>query len=287
MKRYASIFCFLVCLIAAQATIYVYSTKDAVQIQRNGQWANLFVGDTVQGTDWIQTGEFGKVDFYDDNINNFISIQSSTPQQVKQLIDQNNTKTSSLPQEYRRGIRDALRGRTEIINDLWNTRGGGVSRGSEDWDYQVCTALLNRKNGASDYSIKFSIIDYRTMQSVTKVAENQQIIIEVSNNSNTPLFVNIIDCMPNGDKEALVKVDSFDAIMDLHIPAHSIIRLTNYPISFFPANTTDTLQLIASPVPFNLSNVLNMMKKPEMLNRTKKSDYPIGVYTTTIQITGK
>ena len=270
--------------VAINATIYVYSIKDATQIQRSGKLEYLFVGDTVQESDWIQTGEFGKVDLYDDKNHNFISVQSSTPKQVKELITQK--KTFSLPHEFWNGIRLALRGNKEEINDLWNTRPGRGVRGSEEWDYQVCKALLNDIYGSSEYAIDFRILDDRTMQPVAQVTEGKQVFIEVRNNSNTPLFVNIIDIMRNGKKEVLVKVDSFDAIMDLYIPAGSIIRLTNYPISFFPANTTDTLQLIASPVPFNLSNVLEMLKQPEMLNRTKKSDCcSIAIYTTTVQIT--
>ncbi len=288
MNRYVLILCSLLIPTVAKATIYAYSMIDSIQIQRKGQWQILYVGDIVNETDWIQTGEWGKVDLYDDKKHTFYSFQSSKPIQVKQLIDMQNANTASLPQEFWNGLRNALRGHKDDLDNIWNryTRGGGAARGSEDWDWQVCKAILNHQPGLSDYAIEFVLLDSRSMQPVNQVTEGQQVIVEIRNKSNTALFVNIMDIMPNGEATAIFDANSFDSVLDLYIPAESVVRLSK-PIEFFSPNTIDTLTLIANHLPFNLSNVLELLREPNEENLTKISKAPIGQYSTTVHILGQ
>ena len=267
--------------ISATAQLYVLSTNRQVNILRDGEWNLAFVSDRLFETDLLQTEPYGNIVIRDKKENKNYPVQSLTPQSVKELIAPLRSSTPSLTKEFGRGLDNLIRG-LGSIRDLFPTTGGGVYKG-EDPDMIVAKALLSRRNG-SLYPITMKLLDEYTLQPMEQVREQQPVILEITNNSDTPLFFNIIDRDEKGTDTALISITELQTLGDLYIPAYSSVRLNSYPIKFSPANITDQLTLVAYPLPFNLSNVLEIIKNTDF-SPEEVPNSPIGIYQTFVRIT--
>jgi|GEM_PF-5445661 len=131
--------------------------------------------------------------------------------------------------------------------------------------------LVDLHFGAADkfqiYSVEgvdFQFLDQFSLQPVPQVEEGQHVIIQIENHTDTPLYTNIIDSDPTGEKFVLLPVNTIDSLSDVFIPPHSRIRLKSNPISFAPGGTSDELTLIAHSEPFNISNVMRLIQSEAM-----------------------
>ncbi len=277
MKKIVLTICATTVSIMAFASLFVTSKVGDVQIMRNGEWETVYVSMGLEETDLLKTGQYGKVSI--DNRTNKVSytFQSLEPKSVKDLIA-----------SYEKSVsRSLLR---EIFYALMNPPiekyvPGGSAKGYE-WDRQVAKALKCKQRGISDYQVNFTLLDLNTMQPITQVDEEQLVAFQIDNNSDTPLFVNIIDRDEQGIDTAIFPTTNLQELLELYIPANSSIRLTTYPyiINFAPANTTDRLTLVAYPLPFNMSNVIKLMEETDC-SQGEIPNKPIGIYKTSVRIT--
>ena len=93
------------------------------------------------------------------------------------------------------------------------------------------------------------------------------------------IIITRIDIDANNKATVLFPTDEVEMIMNLYIPPLSNVRLSNYPITFAPAYTSDRLILVAYPMPFDLAHVLSIRDSiPAQFKPL------IGRYDTTITI---
>ena len=280
MKRAVLIMFASVVSVMAVAQLYALSMNGNVQIQREGKWQDLFIGDELQKTDIVQTEEFGYIVILDRSAGKKYSFQSTSPQSVDQLILSQGKKFPSLAREVVHGLYNMLRGRGNYPQESKNNTGGVTYR---DMDEDIIVTSILNSHPQTSYAIDFILLDAATLQPTTQVYEGQSIIIQINNHSDTPLYVNFIDKEPNGKQSAVFNANDTIFYQDLYIPPFSSIRL-NRRIEFYPANTTDQLILVAYPLPFNLSRVLEIMSDDEKLKNTNPINEPIGIYQMSVLI---
>lgn len=266
--------------LGATAQLYVLSINGQVQIRRGNVWKDVFVSDILYETDSLQTESYGSVVIRDKKTNKNYPIQSTTPQSVKQLISKDRYKTPSLTTEFCREIDNLILG-IRSLRDLFPEIGGGVYKG-ENTNLLVARALLSLEN-YSAYPITMKLLDGGSLQPLEKVCVDQSFLIEITNDSDTPLFVNIIDRDETGKQEALIHVNDSCCLPGYYVPASSTIRVTS-GTTFYPANTTDQLTLVAYPIPFYLSDVIELMNEPEKINESAFINEPIGIYQMSVPI---
>jgi len=262
------------------AQLYVLSINGQVQIRRGNVWKDVFVSDILYETDILKTEPYGSVVIQDKKEHKNYPIQSATPQSVKQLISKDRKKTPSLTLEFCRGVDKLVRG-LGSLRALFPETGGGVYKG-ENTNLLIAKALLSSGNSSS-YPISMTLLDGGTLQPLEKVCVDQSFLIEITNDSDTPLFVNIIDRDETGKQEALIHVNDSCCLPGYYVPASSTIRVTS-GTTFYPANTTDQLTLVAYPIPFYLPDVIELMNKPEIINDSAFINEPIGIYHMSVPI---
>ena len=279
MKRIFWLVFIILLSITIKADLRVYSTQGLVEIKREGTWVQVFQGDELFETDSLRTEENGNVVLGDRTKSIPYSIQSPQVRLVKDLIRENKPHTIALSEEFMRGAYNFLLGRTtkEIVGEP------GTSSKGEDIDIAVASALKNKKG--SSYLVELKLLDPSTMKPVSQVYENQPVIAQVSNHSNTSLYINILDKDANGQLSALFSY-AYDTIFHLYIPAYSTITLSGYGYQFslFPANTTDQLTLVAYQKPFNLERVLSLLLEETVRQTTNTINEPIGIYQMNVPI---
>lgn len=278
MKKYILTICAITFPIMLMADMFVTSKQGDVQIKKNDKWESVYVTMGIKETDSLKTEQYGKINIDDTSNRVSYTFQAEKPTCIKDLIA---SSKRSVSYNFLKEIYKALKNPPTYPN-----LPGGSPRGDET-DRHVAMALRCTQQGASDYSITMTLLDLHTMQPVSQVCEGQSVAIQVNNNSDTPLFVNIIDRDEFGVETALFPTNDVQAFLDLYIPAYSSVQLDYHPyvISFSPANTTDQLTLVAYPLPFNLPNVMRI--KNEI--NCPQEDLPnrsIGIYTASVPISG-
>ena len=277
MKRVLFLLYVVLVSITITADLRVYSTKGTVEIKRNGTWERVKPTQVLFETDSLRTEGNGCIVFFDRTNNIPYSIQSIQTRLIKDVLRENKPHTTSLPSEFIKGAYDILLGyeKQPIVGEP------GASSKGIDPDIAVASALKNERS--TSYLVMLRLLESSTLRPVSQVYENQSIIAQISNNSNIPLYVNILDKDSKGELSALFPY-SYDTIFHLYIPAYSTITLSEYRFSLFPANTTDQLTLVAYPLPFNLSNVLEIMSDDKALKKSNNVNEPIGIYQMSVPI---
>ena len=260
----------------AAAQYYVYIVNGDAILQRKGQQLPLYTSTELFEEDIIQTSEYGNVVILDRYKNKTYSIQTSEPKPLKQLIASSQSNSRSLAGEFIEGLYNKLFGKSDRDEAIYKTQGGVTYRGEAD--DEVVAAALNA-HSTSGYAISMTLLDLNTLQPVEQVRENQIVILQINNLSDTPLYVNVIDIEANNNATALFSTEEVEMIMNFYIPPLSNVRLSNYPITFAPAYTADRLILVAYPMPFDLAHVLSIRDSiPAQFKPL------IGRYDTTITI---
>lgn len=281
MKRCIVIVFAALLSMSAMAQLYILSANGKVKLLRGGKWNTAFVSDRLFETDILQTEPYGNVVIRDKKANQNYPVQSSKPQSVKDLIAPLQRSTPSLTAEFGRGLDNLIRG-LGSIRDLFPSTGGGVYKGDVP-EMMVARALLSQPQG-SFYSVSMRLLDKYTLQPIGQVREGQSIILEITNSSDMPLFVNVIDRDAKGVDTALYDITELQDIGELYVPANSTIRLKRFPLKFAPANTTDQLILVAYPLPFSLSNVLQILSENKMTEQEDVEESKIGIYSINVPI---
>lgn len=254
MKRLVATISVMFVAISAMAQLYAYAINGRSQIQRNGLSRDVFVADVLLEDDLLTTEEYGYIVILDRKHNKKYSLQSPFPQSIQSLIASQGEKAQTLPKDYIQRLYVLLLGyASEDLTDLQDTE--GTTYRSESIDLNIAHALAKK---TTTETVDFLLLDQHTLQPVQDVKEGQNIVLQIENHSDTPLYTNIIDIDPEGKKYVLLPVSPSDSLSDVYIPPYSKIRLNSNPISFAPGGTSDELTLIAHSKPFNISRVIEM-----------------------------
>lgn len=280
MKRIRIAIILLCLCVSAQSQYYAYTVNGEAQVMRGGEWKAVYSTMELQTTDLLRTSEYGHVTVLDRTNNKIYSLQTVDAKPIEQLISNVQPHTRRLMQEYIIGMYNKLFGIEEERTKGMATQGGVTYRGEEE-EREIARAILHCRKG--ELPVSFLLLDFQTRQPVERVREGQMVIVQFNNLSDTPLYMNIIDRDAEGTESAIFPLDEKQAILTLYVPAFSSVRMHEYPLTFAPAGTTDKLTLVAYPYPFELTNVVKLLKDTEIQQATGKTN-PIGIYQQTIPI---
>ena len=260
MKRFFSTISAFFVALSAMAQLYAFSLNGKAQIQREDSLRDVFVADLLLENDLLTTEEYGYIVILDRKNNKKYSLQSPFPQPIHSLIASQGRNAKALPKEHIQRLYLLLMGLdTEDSSALPNAE--GVTYRSENIDLTIAHSMA--QNAVTE-TVDFQFLDQFSLQPVPQVEEGQHVIIQIENHTDTPLYTNIIDSDPTGEKFVLLPVNTIDSLSDVFIPPHSRIRLKSNPISFAPGGTSDELTLIAHSEPFNISNVMRLIQSEAM-----------------------
>lgn len=263
MKRFLATIGAVFVAISGMAQLYAFSINGRAQVQRENTWQDVFLADILHEDDLLTTEEYGHIVILDRNNNKKYSIQSRIPQTIQSLIKSQGENAPTLPKEYIQRLYVLLLGYDS--EEAYESQGPqGFTYRSENIDLSIAHALVQK---STTKKVDFLLLDQYTLQPVQHVEEGQTVIFQIENHTNLPLYTNIIDRDPAGEKFVLLPVSKIDSLSDVYIPPQSIIRLLSLPVSFAPAGTSDELTLMAHTEPFNIAQVLRMAQT-EMANPT-------------------
>ena len=154
-------------------------------------------------------------------------------------------------------------------------RSSGVTYRDEDDEKTIAQALVGTQR--KDANISLRMLDLITGEPVEEAMMGQTAVAEVTNNTGKPLYFNIADFDSEGNVAPILPFDECQNMLHLYLPPYSVVRLYQFPIEFCEPRGVDRLVLVAYPKPFNLANVLNLMK-------TAAPSYSPDVYSKTIHM---
>ena len=260
MKRFVSTISAFFVAASAMAQLYAFALNGKAQIQRGDSLHAVFVADLLLEDDLLTTEEYGYVVILDRKNNKKYSLQSPCPKSIHTLIASQGRNAKTLPEEHIHRLYLLLMGiETEDPSALPDAE--GVTYRSENIDLTIAHSMV--QNTVTE-TVDFQLLDQFTLRPVPQVEEGQNVILQIENHTDTPLYTNIIDSDPTGEKFVLLPVNTLDSLSDVFIPPHSRIRLKSNPISFAPGGTSDELTLIAHSEPFNISNVMRLIQSEAM-----------------------
>jgi hypothetical protein len=126
-------------------------------------------------------------------------------------------------------------------------------------------------------------LDRESKNVLDAVKVDGQAIFRIKNNSDVPLYVNILDVNEAGEKFVCLPIDDATTMSHLLIPANCTIDLAAHPVEFTEPKGVDNLILIATEVPYDLRQVKSYLDKNDN-SSIENASYPIGVYCKPVVI---
>ncbi|MBO7507795.1 MAG: hypothetical protein J6T67_10495 [Paludibacteraceae bacterium] len=278
----------LVSLVCAQ-DIYVYSVIGKAEKQKDGKWVALQKRDPLQLSDMIRVDNNSALSFIDRKAEKIYSISQNNGQKVSELIANYKSKQSYASNFVSHASKSLFNGGSDRISH----EAAGCTYRGDIIENDIAKAILAKHNGSplgsmnnakTDYAISFSILDRRTKAELEGVvALDSQAVFRIKNNSDTPLYVNILDINKNGEKYDCLPIDDATTMSHLLIPGNCTIDLTTYPVEFSEPVGIDNLILIATEVPYDLRQVMKYFDKADA-SKVQSSNYPVGVYCKKIEV---
>ena len=278
----------LVSLVCAQ-DIYVYSVIGKAEKQKDGKWVALQKRDPLQLSDMIRVDNNSALSFIDRKAEKIYSISQNNGQKVSELIANYQSKQSYASNFVSHASKSLFNGGSDRISH----EAAGCTYRGDIIENDIAKAILAKHNGSplgsmnnakTDYAISFSILDRRTKAELEGVvALDSQAVFRIKNNSDTPLYVNILDINKNGEKYDCLPIDDATTMSHLLIPGNCTIDLTTYPVEFSEPVGIDNLILIATEVPYDLRQVMKYFDKADA-SKVQSSNYPVGIYCKKIEV---
>lgn len=278
----------LVGLLAAQ-DIYVYSVIGQAERQENGKWVILQKRNPLKMEDVVRVSDNSALSIIDRKAEKIYSISQTNGKKVSELIANYKGKQTYASNFVSHASKALFNGGSDRIS---NDAAGCTYRG-DIVENDIAKSLIAKAKGASmnnfnnattDYQVSFEILDRKTKQPLgSEVAIDSQAIFRITNNSDVPLYINILDINQQNEKYVCLPIDDATTMSHLLIPANCTIDLVSYPIEFAEPKGVDNLMLIATEIPYDLRQVKKYLEKVDASN-TATSNYPIGVYSKKINV---
>ena len=256
MKRIITYLVGALLCFSANAQHFVYEINGNAYV-KSSTWKAAYRSMQVNLTDSIRTDGYSAVVILDRNSNRLYSLQATRSELVQDLLNEQKKTSRSLIKEVCQGLFATLFTNNNKSMEAYN-RSSGVTYRDEDSDLIVAQALAASKSSSSE--VTFRIIDRHTGHTLTETQVGELAVAEITNNTGVGLYINIADFDSAGNMAPIFPADENSTMLHLYMPARSVVRLYNYPVEFFEPRGTDTLVLVAYHKPFNLMNVLNMLK---------------------------
>lgn len=263
----------LVCL-AANAQYYVSEINGEAFVRKGSGWEPAVRTMSVAVSDSLRTSDYSCLVILDRGAGRLYSLQTPQATTLGELIKGQKKQSPSLVGEVVAGIWNAMFGKNEKSMEAYE-RGSGVTYKDEDDEKTIAQALVGTQR--KDANISLRMLDFTTGEPVEEIMVGQTAVAEVTNNTGKPLYFNIADFDSEGNVAPILPFDECQTMLHLYLPPYSVVRLYQFPIEFCEPRGVDRLVLVAYPKPFNLANVLNLMK-------TAAPSYSPDVYSKTIHM---
>lgn len=285
----AAVLSMLVGLLSAQ-DIYVYSVIGRAERQENGQWVMLQKRNQLKMDDVIRVADNSALSIIDRKAEKIYSIPQTSSKKISELIAAYKGKQSYAANFVSHASKSLFNGGSDRIS---NDAAGCTYRG-DIIENDIAKSLIAKVKGAgsfdgfdnakTDYQISFEILDRNTKSTLgAEVLVDNQAIFRITNSSDVPLYINILDINQLGEKYVCLPIDDATTMSHLLIPANCTIDLVSYPIEFAEPKGVDNLILIATEVPYDLRQVKKYLEKVDA-NAAATSNYPIGVYSKNVTV---
>ena len=126
----------------------------------------------------------------------------------------------------------------------------------------VESSLIQPKNLLStDMDVRFDLVSCETGLPVNpEVDVNTNCYVRVTNGTEEPLFVNVLDIDERGNKYLVLPVDEAAICAHLLVPARSTVAFKSEPFEFSEANSRETFLLVATEEPVDFSILMNPIR---------------------------
>lgn len=249
--------CFAATLFAQH--LFVMSVNGTAEIKKKDHWVPLIKAQALNDEDVIRTSKYGSVTILDKERGKQYAVQSVSGAKVKELLATQKSSVKRFANEVVEFLSDILFNTKEKERKDYQTT-GGVTYRSDNADEMIASWLKNNLNdrlevGSSAYPVSLQVIDPFTYQVIREIKAGDHAELMVMNDSDIPLYVNVIDVDFEGQWSAVIPKDETEMMTTLLIPPHARVFLP-FPISFFEPKGVDHLILLAYPMPFNLQRVI-------------------------------
>ena len=287
LKRLPFLLLLLCMSCIVNAELRVFSVSGNVSRWTGTEWEELYKGKALQPTDRIRMTEYAQLSIADDKQKLLLPVQAEGEYTVEQLvITAKQHKTGFLKSCWNTVV--------AILNgDLVQEQQGGPGteyrgeRTTEDTNKSIACELQKQlyNNDWSSlslqtyYRIELQLIDMQQGNLRTNLYLGELVRPLVTNHSNTPLFVGIVDYDGKGDAVSVLPTAPEQMFTSFLIPPFSTVILP-FPFVFNEIGT-EHLYLIASPELFNMERVLELLKET---SGSAAATTPIGLAKAVIQI---
>ena len=126
----------------------------------------------------------------------------------------------------------------------------------------VESSLIQPQNKVeSDLDVRFELISCATGLPVDKnVDVATSCYIRVTNSTDDPLYVNVLDVDANGNKYLVLPVDEAATCSHLFVPGNSTVSFKAEPFEFSEPKSKETFLLIATEEPVDFSILMNPIR---------------------------
>ena len=126
----------------------------------------------------------------------------------------------------------------------------------------VESSLIQPQNKVeSDLDVSFELISCATGLPVDKnVDVATSCYIRVTNSTDDPLYVNVLDVDANGNKYLVLPVDEAATCSHLFVPGNSTVSFKAEPFEFSEPKSKETFLLIATEEPIDFSILMNPIR---------------------------
>ncbi|MBR6304601.1 MAG: hypothetical protein IKR37_03110 [Paludibacteraceae bacterium] len=265
-------------MMAYADAIYVYNVTDTVEFYHNGEWKPAYKTLALEAEDSLRMGEFASISLLPKGADTPYPVQFKSTLTVQEALEQGSPAKRSTFRETISGLWHEIFQPGHVSMEHYNTQHGATYRGSAS---EQVMAYAVENPAVSDFDISFALINANTMNIVdSQVTEDIPLILQVTNKSNTPLFVNLID-ISNDGMSPVLPIDEKGLMGHLLIPANATVRFSERHMRFsFYGAGTDTLILLASPEAFDLTEVIKLAEQ----HQGNKTSEKIGVCKKQVKI---
>lgn len=126
----------------------------------------------------------------------------------------------------------------------------------------VESSLIQPKNLLStDMDVRFDLVSCETGLPVNpEVDVFTNCYVRVTNGTEEPLFVNVLDIDERGNKYLVLPVDEAATCAHLLVPARSTVAFKSEPFEFSEANSRETFLLVATEEPVDFSILMSPIR---------------------------
>jgi len=280
-------------------TYTVYSVIGDVYLQKGQQKTRILPRKQIRETDVLLVPKGAAVNLLDESANSLCAVSTPGKMALNELLGQQKAAPKSLSKQYFAYLMKELFNREsrKMSHPDCYMQTTGTSYRSSNIDSLFISSVIQKVSGANgnfeenilrndvfpttDMNVTFSIISCNTGLPISdNVPNNESCYLSVKNETNNPLYVNVLDLGKDGSKYLLLPVDSASTCAHLLVPGQSQVDFKSEPFIFGEKSKDETFILFAVETPVDFSILMNPIKTD---NKNRKP-IPLGVFKKSVMV---